>query len=45
MGGTTDVYIVPIDDIDIMLFGLTHTGATARTMGIPEQSRSAPVEG
>ncbi len=29
----------------IMLIRLTHADASARTIGIPEQSRSAPVEG
>lgn len=31
--------------VPIMLFGLTHTGASARTMGLSGQSRPAPVEG
>jgi hypothetical protein len=31
--------------IHIMLIRLTHADASARTMGIPEQSRSAPLEG
>jgi hypothetical protein len=32
-------------DIQTMLIRLTHADASARTMGIPEQSRSAPLEG
>ena len=29
----------------IMLIRLTHADTSARTIGIPEQSRSAPLEG
>ncbi len=32
-------------DIQIMLIRLAHADASARIMGIPEQSRSAPLEG
>lgn len=35
----------PLPPIPIMLIRLTHADASARTMGIPEQSRSAPLEG
>jgi len=34
-----------IEWIEIVLIRLTHADASARTMGIPEQSRSAPLEG
>lgn len=33
------------DAIKFMLIRLTHADTSARTIGIPEQSRSAPLEG
>lgn len=39
-----DKYI-PLRAIRFMLIRLTHADTSARTIGIPEQSRSAPLEG